>query len=183
MQRQDRGEKPIARAKDYNTVWREVQRDIKDAERVLGYVQKGQFSISKPKSKTKKKSSTSYVKGFDPKKDYEFFNKVTRDATPWDRSFDLNYLFDCLKKLGVPVSSEEVMINMKTGTEMPCLIFNSVVYYQRLKHMVLDKHHARSRGPVHALHRQPAEGRKKGGGFRVGHMERNCLYGACISIH
>ena len=53
MQRQNRGEKPIARAKDYNTVWREVQRDIKDAERVLEYVQKGQFNISKPKKKKK----------------------------------------------------------------------------------------------------------------------------------
>jgi len=55
MQRQNRGEKPIARAKDYNTVWREVQRDIKDAERVLEYVKKGQFNISKPKTKTKVK--------------------------------------------------------------------------------------------------------------------------------
>lgn len=55
MQRQNRGEKPIARAKDYNTVWREVQRDIKDAERVLQYVQKGQFNISKPKIKKKVK--------------------------------------------------------------------------------------------------------------------------------
>ena len=53
MQRQNRGEQPIARAKEYNTVWREVQRDIKDAERVLKVVQKGQFSISKPKPKKK----------------------------------------------------------------------------------------------------------------------------------
>ena len=53
MQRQKRGEQPIARAKEYNTVWREVQRDIKDAERVLKVVQKGQFSISKPKPKKK----------------------------------------------------------------------------------------------------------------------------------
>jgi hypothetical protein len=45
----------IGGRKGYNTVWREVQRDIKDAERVLEYVQKGQFSISKPKPKTKKK--------------------------------------------------------------------------------------------------------------------------------
>ncbi len=55
MQRMKRGENPIRNAKDYNTMWREVQRDIKDAERVLGSVQKGQFSISKPKPKTKKK--------------------------------------------------------------------------------------------------------------------------------
>jgi len=115
-----------------------------------------------------------YADGFDPDKDYDFFNKVTRDGTPWNKKFNLNYLFDCLKKLDVPVSAEEVMINPKTGTELPCLIFNSVVYYQRLKHMILDKIHARARGPVHALHRQPAEGRKKGGGFRVGHMERDC---------
>ena len=45
----------IGGRKGYNTVWREVQRDIKDAERVLEYVQKGQFNISKPKPKTKKK--------------------------------------------------------------------------------------------------------------------------------
>ena len=54
-QRMNRGEKPLSNAKEPNTVWREVQRDIKDAERVLEYVQKGQFSISKPKTKTKKK--------------------------------------------------------------------------------------------------------------------------------
>lgn len=39
--------------REYSVVWREVQRDIKDAERVLEYVQKGQFNISKPK-KTRK---------------------------------------------------------------------------------------------------------------------------------
>ena len=54
-QRMNRGEKPLSNAKEPNTVWREVQRDIKDAERVLECVQKGQFSISKPKPKTKKK--------------------------------------------------------------------------------------------------------------------------------
>jgi hypothetical protein len=39
--------------REYSVVWREVQRDIKDAERVLEYVQKGQFNISKP-NKTRK---------------------------------------------------------------------------------------------------------------------------------
>ena len=37
--------------REYSVVWREVQRDIKDAERVLKYVQKGRFCISKPKKK------------------------------------------------------------------------------------------------------------------------------------
>ena len=122
-----------------------------------------------------------YQDGFNP--DYEYFNKLDGDGTPWNKRFELDYIFDCFKKLGISDMSEEVMTNPKTGEEMPCLIFNSPVYYQRLKHMVVDKIHARSRGPVHALHRQPAEGRKKGGGFRVGHMERDCLHGACISIH
>ena len=69
------------------------------------------------------------------------------------------------------------MIDGMSGKPLPCRVFVGPVYYQRLKHMVVDKIHARARGSHTSITRQPKEGRQFGGGFRVGYMERDNLAG------
>jgi DNA-directed RNA polymerase beta subunit len=86
---------------------------------------------------------------------------------------DVKTISQKLLDLGYESSGNELLYNGLTGEQLECNVFFGPVFYQRLKHMVNDKQHSRSIGPMVNLTRQPAEGRSRDGGLRFGEMERD----------
>lgn len=90
-------------------------------------------------------------------------------------NLDVKTITEQLLKLGYESYGNELLYNGLTGEQLETNIFIGPVFYQRLKHMVNDKQHSRSIGPMVNLTRQPAEGRSRDGGFRIGEMERDVM--------
>ena len=90
-----------------------------------------------------------------------------------------------LVKAGYSYHGKDLMTSGLTGEQQEYYTFFGPIYYQKLKHMVIDKMHARSQGRRTMMTRQPTEGRSKGGGMRLGEMERDCLvgYGAAMLLN
>lgn len=88
---------------------------------------------------------------------------------------DVNTISQKLVDLGYEGYGNEIMYNGMTGEQFESNIFIGPVFYQRLKHMVNDKKHSRSIGPMVNLTRQPAEGRSRDGGLKFGEMEKDAM--------
>lgn len=103
---------------------------------------------------------------------------LAQDSSPWRFDEDHtagDYFGTQLKAAGYNYHGNEPMYSGITGKEFAADIYIGVVFYQRLRHMVNDKFQVRTTGPVVQTTGQPIKGRSKGGGIRVGEMERDSL--------
>eukprot|EP00769_Ergobibamus_cyprinoides_P004717 gnl/Ergobibamus_cyprinoides/903.p1 GENE.gnl/Ergobibamus_cyprinoides/903~~gnl/Ergobibamus_cyprinoides/903.p1 ORF type:complete len:253 (+),score=63.50 gnl/Ergobibamus_cyprinoides/903:56-760(+) len=100
--------------------------------------------------------------------------RAMSDATPFG-DLTVRGVSAQLHALGFQQHGNEMFHNGQTGEIMRARIFVGPTFYQRLKHMVADKIHARAKGMVQGLNRQPVKGRSREGGGRFGEMERDTL--------
>ena len=113
-----------------------------------------------------------------------------QDATPFTfhetgDKVSVDYFGEQLQAAGYNYYGSEALYSGVSGCVMHADLYIGVVFYQRLRHMVSDKYQVRATGPTNELTRQPIKGRKKGGGIRLGEMERDSLlsHGTAFLLH
>jgi DNA-directed RNA polymerase I subunit RPA2 len=85
-------------------------------------------------------------------------NRLTRSIYRFtEEDTAINYFGEQLLAAGYNYHGNEPMYSGITGQEFAADIYIGVVYYQRLRHMVLDKFQVRTTGPVDPVTRQPVK--------------------------
>ena len=106
------------------------------------------------------------------------------DGTPFEEKDVISMTEDILVKHGYESHGNEILFSGYTGAPFHTTIFIGPTAYKKLRHCVVDKLHSRARGPVQLITRQPCEGRSRGGGLRVGEMEKDVIlaHGASATL-
>ena len=106
------------------------------------------------------------------------------DGTPFQDRDIVKMTEEALKARGYESHGNETMFSGFTGKPFHSSIFIGPTAYKRLRHCVVDKVHSRARGPVQLITRQPCEGRSRGGGLRIGEMEKDVFlaHGAAATL-
>ncbi|AEA38739.1 DNA-directed RNA polymerase I 135K chain (nucleomorph) [Cryptomonas paramecium] len=82
-----------------------------------------------------------------------------------------------LRESGFKFYGNEIFYSGYTGEPLKIEVYNGIIHYQRLKHMVNDKFQVSEISPRNSITRQPIKGKKFGGSIRFGEMERDVLLG------
>lgn len=93
-----------------------------------------------------------------------------QDATTFAHPDIETELADKLRSVGLEEYRTQ-LYSGTTGRKYAAKSFMAPAFYQRLKHLVSDKIHARVTGPLDVLTHQPVAGRSRDGGMRFGTME------------
>ena len=97
------------------------------------------------------------------------------DGTPYEKYNEFDTITNILEQTNYEKYGNEILYNGFSGDQIMSTIYMGCQFYQRLKHMVHDKIQSRDTGSRSLLERQPTKGKVRGGGLRIGEMERDSL--------
>ena len=92
---------------------------------------------------------------------------------------------NALKAAGFSPSGTKRFIDGQTGVMIEASVFCGTAFYSKQDHIASNKARARGMGATQILTGQPCEGRKRGGGLKLGPMELGVLqaHGATSLLH